>query len=489
MALVLGVGSSRTTTVAEMRDADTGRLVGRGSIEHGRPDDTQQAAEHWWDALVDAVAATGVRRDVAALSVAAQRQALVLLDGAGATLGLASTSADQRGAATAAALVERLGASRLARATGHVPGPDSPVARLAWRFANDPEAAVRTGAVLGAHELLTFRLTGRRVTDRGGASATGWWNPTSGGWHLELLERAVRPPPEVGWDEALPEILGPSSPADWMTATIHELVGLAGRPLVAAGTGDLMATALAAALPVGSVAALLGDEPAVVSVVGRDGAVADTTGRVRCYADATGHLLPTVPVAPIGRALDAVARVLGTDAAGLALLAQRADAHAALDAPVLVPTRDDRLGALLGIGDQSTPAAIAVAALHGCAAEILDAMHLLSDDGQLAGGGAGIGGDEPIVLAGTDAARPGLAQAVADLAGEPVVVRSSIGAGSAEALGAAVQAAAVLHEEQPQTVAVSWGLGGGTTTEPAARFPADARLATIRRWREYIDRH
>ena len=209
VALVLGVGSSRTTTVAEVRDADSGRLVGRGSVDHGRADDAEQPAERWWDALVDAVAASGVRRDVAALAVAAQRQALVLLDGAGATLGPATTRADTRATDTAIALVERLGAARLARATGHVPGPDSPLARLAWRLATDPEAAPRTGAVLGAHELLTFRLTGRRVTDRGGASTTGWWNPTGGNWRYELLDRAVRPAPAVGWDEALPEILGP----------------------------------------------------------------------------------------------------------------------------------------------------------------------------------------------------------------------------------------------------------------------------------------
>jgi xylulokinase len=478
VALVLGVGSSRATTVAEVRDADTGRLVGRGSVDHGHPDDAEQAAERWWDALVDAVAATGVRRDVAALAVAAQRQALVLLDGAGATLGPATTRADTRAAATAAALVERLGATRLARATGHVPGADSPLARLAWRFATDPAAADRTGAVLGAHELLTFRLTGRRVTDRGGASTTGWWNPTGGTWRLELLDRAVRPAPTVGWDEALPEILGPSAPADWMMATIHELVGLAGRPLVATGTGDLMAAALAAAVPLGSCAALVGDDPAVVTVVGRDGAVADTSGRVRCFADATGHLMPAVSIAPIGRALDSVARMLGTDDAGLAALAGRADARTTLEAPVLVPARDHRPGALLGLGDASDPAAIAVGALHGCAAEILAAVQLLGGDTE-----------DGIVLAGRDAARPGLAQALADLSGGPITVRPGGGAAATEALGAAVQAAAMMQEADPRDVATAWGLGGGPVVEPASPFALDGRQATIKRWREYIEKH
>jgi xylulokinase len=477
VALVLGVGSSRTTTVAEVRDAETGRLVGRGSVGHGRPDDAEQAPARWWDALVDAVAATGIRRDVAALAVAAQRQALVLLDGAGAALGPATTRADARADAAAAAIVERLGATRLARATGHVPGADSPLARLAWRFATDPEAAARTGAVLGAHELLTFRLTGRRVTDRGGASTTGWWNPTGGAWRLEVLDRAVRPAPTVGWEEVLPEVLGPSAPADWMMATIHELVGLAGRPLVAAGTGDLMAAALAAAVPVGRCAALLREDPAVVTVVDRAGAVADTSGHVRCFADATGHLMPAVSIAPIGRALDAVARMLGTDDAGLAALAGRADARTTLDAPVLVPARDHRPGALLGLGDTSDPTAVAVAALHGCAAEILAAAHQL-----------GAPTDDGIVLAGRDAARPGLAQTLADLSGAPITVRPGGGAAT-EALGAAVQAAAMMQAADPSVVAKAWALDGGSVVEPAAALALDGRQATIARWREYIEKH
>jgi xylulokinase len=476
--LVLGVGSSRTTTVAEVRDADSGRLVGRGSVEHGHADDAEQGAERWWDALVDAVAATGVRRDVAALAVTAQRQALVLLDGAGATLGPATTRADDRASSTAAAIVERLGATRLARATGHVPGADSPLARLAWRFATDPEAATRTGAVLGAHEMLTFRLTGRRVTDRGGASTTGWWNPTGDAWRIELLDRAVRPAPAIAWEDALPEVLGPSTPADWMMATIHELVGLAGRPLVGPGTADLMAGALAAAVPVGTCAAILGEDPAVVTVVDRSGAVADTSGRVRCFADATGHLMPTVSIAPIGRALDGVARMLGTDAAGLAALAARADPRTALEAPVLVPARDHRPGALLGLGDASGPVAIAVGALHGCAAEILAAVKLL-----------GVPAGDGIVLAGRDADRPGLAQAVADLSDAPVTLQASAGGAPTEALGAAVQAAAMMHEQDPLDVASAWGLGGGTAVEPAAPFPLDGRHTTIQRWREYTEKH
>jgi sugar (pentulose or hexulose) kinase len=198
---------------------------------------------------------------------------------------------------------------------------------------------------------------------------------------------------------------------------------------------------------------------------------------VRCYADATGHLLPAVQIAPVGQALDAVARVLGTDAAGLAALADRADTRAMLDAPILVPARDGRPGALLGIGDGASPPAIAVAALHGCAAEILDAVDTLDE-----------GGTEAIVLAGSGAARPGLARAIADLSGRPVVVRPDSGE-SAEALGAAVQAAAMLQEEEPHIVAMAWGLGGGTETEPGAGFPAEARGATISRWRQYIENH
>jgi xylulokinase len=457
--LVLGVASGAGGTAVEARDADTGRLVATGAVPH-RParDGREQSAIRWWDALVDAIAACGRGGDVAALGVGGQRQALVLLDGAGAPIARASLRTDDRAAQTAAALVERLQAAKLARATGHVPRSDTPLARLAWLYRRDASLAASTESVLGAAEFLVFRLTGRRVADRGSASGTGWFDPGRGTWRPDLLGRAVSPAPGVGWPAALPTVLGPTEAADRVSATIHGLAGLPARPLVAAGTGDLMARAVAAGLGPGAVA-VLADPDDTVAVAVVDEPTADETGRVQGFADATGNHLPTVAAPPIGPSLDAIARLLGTDGAGLAALAGEALTPVA-DDPVLLAVAPagpgERApahpGAIVGLTADLSPEALARAALHGAAAALLDAVDL-------------VGGDHDVlVLAGADAARPGIAEAVATLSGRPVRLARPLP--NPVATGAAVQAAAALAGADLGDVSVAWGLDGGAELEP-----------------------
>src|SRR5687767_7358007 len=137
----MGVASLAAATRVEVRDADSGSLVATGTARHpGIPEvgAVEQQVEAWWDGFVEAVGAAGVRADVAGLAIAGQRAALVLVDRAGTPLGPASLRGDGRAAATAAELVARLSADRLARATGQVPGTDTPLARLVWRLATEP---------------------------------------------------------------------------------------------------------------------------------------------------------------------------------------------------------------------------------------------------------------------------------------------------------------------------------------------------------------
>src|SRR5687767_5760013 len=100
----MGVASLAAATRVEVRDADNGSLVATGTARHAgvsRAAPAEQHVETWWDGLVEAVAAAGVRSDVAGLAVGGQRGALVLVDRAGAALGSASLRTDIRAAATA----------------------------------------------------------------------------------------------------------------------------------------------------------------------------------------------------------------------------------------------------------------------------------------------------------------------------------------------------------------------------------------------------
>ena len=63
------------------------------------------------------------------------------------------------------------------------------------------------------HDWLTFRLTGRRTTDRGDASGTGYWSPRESRYRDDLL-RLVSD--DIDWAAALPEVLAPDAVAgEW----------------------------------------------------------------------------------------------------------------------------------------------------------------------------------------------------------------------------------------------------------------------------------
>jgi xylulokinase len=469
--LVLGVGSDAAGTAVEVRDVATGRLVATGEATHPAPVDGTQPAEVWWDGMVDAIAACGRGRDVAAVAVAGQRQALVLLDGAGAPIVPASLRSDPVAASSAAALATRLGPAKLARSTGQVPRADSPLARLAAMVDGDRHLPERMRAMLGATELLTFRLTGRLVADRSSASATGWWSPATEQWRVDLLDRIARPGPPGGWGAVLPEVVAPAAVADQVRATVHVIAGLTGRPLVAAGADDLMARVLAAGLPPGSAGLLLDADAAVVALT--DAPANDPTGHVQSFADATGRHLPTVGVLPIGPMLDGIATLLGTDAHGLAALAATVEEHDPESAPVVVGFHRGapgdrpaaRPGALLHLDEHHGPGDVALAALHAVATELLVAAHRIHGDD-----------DAPLIIAGGDAAWPGLAEAIADLAGRSVIV----GPSATAMTGACVLAAAALEGADPLEVAATWQVDGGTEVEPSGTVDGELTMGLIR---------
>ena len=106
----------------------------------------------------------------------------------------------------------------------------------------------------------------------------------------------------------LPEVLGPAEPAGEWDGTV-----------VGPGTGDNMAAALGLGLAPGDLALSLGTSGTAFTV--SDDPTADPTGAVAGFADATGRYLPLVCTLNATKVTDAVARLLGVDAAGLDELA------------------------------------------------------------------------------------------------------------------------------------------------------------------------
>ena len=455
--VVLGVDSSTQSVKVEARRVDTGVLVATGTARHPAttPPVSEQDPRTWWDALVEATHAIGDVRDQAvAMSVAGQQHGCVLLDDDGEPVRPAKLWNDTTSAPEAAALVERFGADDWARRTGSVPVASFTITKLAWIAAHEPDALVRAARVMLPHDYLTWRLTGEHVTDRGDASGSGWFDPTSGRTVDEFLVEAVGE-----WDGALPTVLGPDEPAGRITAAAADELGVPGDVIVGPGSGDNMGAAMGLGLRSGDVAVSLGTSGVVFAVSSTP--THDASGAVAGFASATGSYLPLVCTLNATKVTDTVAGWLGTDAPGLAELAMAAvaDPGDVLLVPYFdgerTPNLPDATGTLHGLTNRTSREQLALAAHDGVLCGVLHGVEAIRVVGATV--------DGRTFLVGGGARSVAYRQRCADLLGRPVIVPAT---DETVAAGAAAQAAAIFGADGADDVAERWGLGEGEEIAP-----------------------
>ena len=451
MPLVVGVDSSTSACKVQVRDAETGAVVTSGRAAHSptSPPRSEQQPSEWEHAFHAACADADLpgKETPRAISVAAQQHGLVVLGKDGEVLRPAKLWNDTESAPDTAMLLGSLpgGQAAWADACGSVPVPAFTITKLHWLHRNEPETFRRIATVLLPHDWLTFRLTGRRTTDRGDASGTGYWSPRQGRYRNDLLELVTD---DIDWDAALPEVLAPDAIAgEWRGAGIP----------VAAGTGDNMAAALGLGLRPGDLALSLGTSGTAFTV--SPDAPGDPTGTVAGFADATGRFLPLVCTMNATKVTDTVARLLGVDHARFDSLALEASAGAG--GLVLVPHLDGErtpnrpaaTGMLTGFRNDATPSQLARAAVEGVVCNLLAGAEAL-------GPGCAHG---RVFLIGGAARSLAYRRVVADLTGRAVLVPND---DELVAAGAAVQAAAIHHGRDFSRIADAWELGRGETVEP-----------------------
>jgi xylulokinase len=449
--LVAGIDSSTQSTKVVLCRAEDGAVVESASAPH--PDGTECDPRIWWQALAEAGRGLLDRAD--AIAVAAQQHGMIVLDADGQVIRPAMLWNDVRSAPQAAELVRELGGpNEWARRTGSVPTMSFTVTKLRWLAENEPENAARTRTVLLPHDWLTWRLgTGSDpATDRGDASGTGYYSPAHGHWLPDIAEAALGAP--VG----LPRVAAPA-----------EVVGrAAGGAALAAGTGDNMGAALGLGLRPGDVAVSIGTSGTAYAVTSRP--TADPTGAVAGFADATGRFLPLVATVNAARVLTVTARMLGTDADGLARLALTADPGAGgltllpyLDGE-RTPNRPDATGVLSGLtSTNGTPQNLARAAVEAVLCSLADAIDDLA--------ACGISPARVILIGG--AARSAAIREIAPAVfGMPVTVPEPA---EYVAIGAARQAA--------------WALAGDAGTEPPSWPGAPARTYVAPAFGEVRERY
>ena len=401
---------------------------------------------------------------VAAIAVAGQQHGMVALDADREVIRPAKLWNDTESAADAAWLLDRLdgGAAAWAAACGSVPVASFTITKLSWLHRKEPASWERLAHVVLPHDWLTFRLTGRLVTDRGDASGTGYWSPATGAYRFDLLGIVDD---DRDWSTAVPEVLGPFDRAgEWRGA------------VVAPGTGDNMAAALGVGLRPGDVAVSIGTSGTVYTMSERP--TADDTGAVAGFADATGRFLPLVCTLNATKVTEAARRLLGVDRASFDELVLDAPpgARGLTLLPYLdgerTPNRPNATGVLGGLRADVERAELARASVEGVICGLLDGLDALSAFAPC---------DGRLVVVGGGARSAGYRRVLADLSGRAVVVPS---ADEHVAAGACVQAASVLTGTDPTALADAWGLGSGDVVEPgpgtAAADDVRAAYASLR---------
>ncbi|MBB1259546.1 FGGY family carbohydrate kinase [Streptomyces alkaliterrae] len=374
MGIVAGLDSSSEFTRIVVCDTDTGAVIREGHAAHPPlPDDggkrTEIDPQAWLLALGEA-ATGGLLEGVQAIGVSAQQQGVVLLDQTGNSVRPALVGNDQREQTAAADLVDAFGGrTAWAHAVGSVPEAGRPVVKLRHLARTEPENARQVAAVLQPHDWLTWQLLGRparRTTDRGDASATGYWSPATGSWRPDLLELAL------GHQVVLPEVIGPAQAAGQTPEGL----------MISAGTGETMAAAFGLGLYPGDAVVSLGASGSVSAV--HHEALTDPTGTVTSLADATGMYLPVVRTQNAVRVLRGTAELLGRDLPGLSELALNSTpgAYGLVMLPYLEGERTPELphtaGTLAGLRRESMkPEHLARAAFEGMLCGLADALEVL----------------------------------------------------------------------------------------------------------------
>lgn len=483
MPVVAGVDSSTQSCTVELRDADSGALIGSGRVAHPptNPPQSEQDATRWWDALqralAVAVADAGIdASEIRAISVAAQCHGLVMLGRDGRPLRSVKLWNDTTSAPQSLRLVEEMGVAGWVQAVGSVPAPAFTITKLAWMREHEPEHLKALAAVLVPHDYLTYRLTGSFVTDRSDASGTGYYASHEQRWRTDLLERFVDP--AVDWAAVLPAVLGPNARAGTVTRSVASQLGLRDDVIVGAGAGDQHAGAAGLGMRDGEVAYSLGTSGVVMTHCANP--VFDEAGYVNGVANISGGYLPLVCTLNSTKVTDTMARLLGVtleDLAQLALATPDREGRPVFAAYLdgeRSPSRPGARGILASLSNETTREELALAAFEGVLFGLVRGHERISALGGDAGG--------TVLAIGGGARSRAYRQVLADVLGTEVVVRD---AQEATARGSAVQAAAVLAGRGVSEVQQAWAPPVVSSTEPRSASwarRARERYETLADW-------
>lgn len=299
-ALYIGIDNGTQGTKCAVYSRSLARILASASAphtlienEHGR---REQEPGEWIDAAGKALDACLAdpsvdRARVVGIGVSGQQHGLVALDAEGRVVRPAKLWCDTETAAECADLVAAMGgAAAVLREIGHPLAVGFTASKVLWMRRHEPENYARLRTLLLPHDYLNFWLTGRRCTECGDASGTGYFDVRRRRWSTRMLE-AIDPGGRLA--EAVPERIDSDEPVGTLRPAIAERFGLPPDTRVSSGGGDNMMAAIGAGnVRPGVVTAGLGTSGALYAYSERP--VVDTAGELAAFCSSTGGWLPLV---------------------------------------------------------------------------------------------------------------------------------------------------------------------------------------------------
>jgi len=191
---------------------------------------SEQNAKDWWRAIKVAIGKvmSGIEpTSVVGIGLSNAGGSLVLLDEQGQPVRPAIVWMDGRALQEGEQLMREKGRGFWVRHLGHDNISHGLACRLVWLRKHEPDTFKRIAVALQPADYVIYRMTGRTVTDRSNACATGVYNLRTGDWDGDILSAV-----NVS-DTILPELGDSGTIAGHVAPEVASELGLAvGTPLV-----------------------------------------------------------------------------------------------------------------------------------------------------------------------------------------------------------------------------------------------------------------
>jgi xylulokinase len=254
------VGTSGTKSSVVGAD---GAVLASESTPHGTvfpaPGLAEQDPRDWWEGVCRntralAEADPGVAGRIAGIGVSGHMLGCVALDSEGAPLRPAMIHSDCRATRQFEEVEGRVGGERVYETSGNILDPRSPLCKMLWLKASEPEIYARTARFVQSKDFIVGRMTGRmETTDYSDASHAQWLDIRRRAYAEDVLG-------ELGLDASkLPALHASTDRVGELSAAGASALGLkAGIPVVAGGGDGACASAGAGAVREGDTYCCLG---------------------------------------------------------------------------------------------------------------------------------------------------------------------------------------------------------------------------------------